>query len=217
MKGRFLVFEGIDGCGKSTQINQLINWLPTSGLMPQNSVLHVTREPGGTALGNALRELLLHPPKEILPGSLSELLLYSADRAQHVLEVITPALENGDWIISDRFSGSTIAYQGYGRELNLDLILQLEKIATQGLVPDITFWLDLSVEESLDRRKNTNHDRIESEGATFLGRVANGFDVLAKERNWTRVPANLPKEVVAKKIKESLSIKITGKRISSNG
>ena len=204
MKGHFLVFEGIDGCGKTTQINQITKWLPKSGLMPEGSILHVTREPGGTALGNALRELLLHPPDEISPEPLTELLLYAADRAQHVLEVILPALNKGDWIISDRFSGSTFSYQGYGRQLNLELIRQLEKIATQGLVPDLTFWFDLSVQESLSRRNQKSHDRIEAEGADFLTKVANGFHLLAKERNWIRVPAELHEDLVTKEIKKSL-------------
>ena len=205
MKGRFLVFEGIDGCGKSTQINQLIKWLPNSGFMPKGSILHATREPGGTSLGIALRELLLHPPKNISPEPLTELLLYAADRAEHVSQVILPVLEKGDWIISDRFSGSTISYQGYGRQLNLESIRELEQIATQGIVPDITFWLDLSVEDSLVRRMERNHDRIEAEGIDFLTKVAYGFKVLAQERNWTRVPANLNQDLVTKKIQESLT------------
>jgi len=204
MKGRFLVFEGIDGCGKTTQMNQITNWLPKSGLMPKDSELQITREPGGTALGNTLRELLLNPPKEVSPKPLTELLMYASDRAQHVLEVIVPSLEKGNWVISDRFSGSTLSYQGYGRGLNLDLIRQLESIATQGLIPDITFWLDLSIQESLARRKAKTHDRIEAEGADFLSKVAYGFHHLAKERNWIRIPAELHKDLVTKKIKDSM-------------
>jgi len=215
MKGRFLVFEGIDGCGKSTQINQLIKWLPNSGLMPAGSILHVTREPGGTTLGIALRELLLHPPKNISPEPLTELLLYAADRAEHVSQVILPALDKGDWIISDRFSGSTISYQGYGRELNLESICTLEQIATQGIKPDITFWLDLSVEESLARRKARNHDRIEAEGIDFLTKVTYGFKVLAQERNWTRIEAEPNQDLVTNKIKESLVEYFLNKRNSN--
>ena len=120
MKGRFIVLEGIDGCGKSTQINHLSKWLPRSGLMPPNTKLHLTREPGGTKLGDSLRNLLLNPPKDESPDSLTELLLYAADRAQHVNQLIRPLINKGDWVISDRFSGSTLAYQGFGRGLSID-------------------------------------------------------------------------------------------------
>lgn len=117
MSGRFLVLEGIDGCGKSTQIEALHAWLPASGLMAPGARLVVTREPGGTALGQALRSLLLRPPEAAAPCSLSELMLYAADRAQHVEKCLRPALAAGDWVLCDRFSGSTAAYQGYGRGL----------------------------------------------------------------------------------------------------
>lgn len=190
MTGRFVVLEGIDGCGKTTQLNYLANWLPQSGIMPSEAKLHLTREPGGTPLGIALRELLLQPPEEKSPDELAELLLYAADRAQHVSQLILPALYKGDWVLSDRFSGSTIAYQGYGRGLDLDLIRTLEKIATAGLVPDLTIWLELSVEESVSRRKSKLQDRMESEGLEFLKRVASGFSVLAEERNWLKVQAD---------------------------
>jgi len=212
MKGRFLVFEGIDGCGKTTQLTEITKWLPNSGLMPEGSELQITREPGGTALGNSLRELLLHPPKEVSPKPLTELLLYASDRAQHISEVIIPAIERGDWVISDRFSGSTLSYQGYGRGLSLNLIRELEAIATQGVVPDLTFWLDLSVQESLARRSAKNHDRIESEGADFLSKVAYGFQYLAKERNWVRIPAKLQKDLVTKKIQDAMVKNLLNKR-----
>ncbi len=191
MRGNFIVLEGIDGCGKSTQIERLSNWLPKSGLMPKDANLFVTREPGGTALGLALRALLLHPPGKEEPEPITELLLYAADRAQHVSQFIRPKLEQGHWILSDRFSGSTIAYQGYGREINLELIQQLESIATSGLSPDITLWLDLPVKESLSRRGTMPQDRIEAEGANFLERVANGFAILSKERNWVQMKADI--------------------------
>ena len=126
MSGRFLVLEGIDGCGKTTQIEALRAWLPLSGLMAPGSRLLVTREPGGTALGQALRALLLHPPAGVAPCSLCELMLYAADRAQHVEECLRPALAAGDWVLSDRYSGSTAAYQGHGRGLPMATIHQLE-------------------------------------------------------------------------------------------
>ncbi|KZR62214.1 dTMP kinase [Prochlorococcus sp. MIT 1303] len=204
MSGRLLVLEGIDGCGKTTQLRHLANWLPRSGLMPEGARLHLTREPGGTALGMALRKLVLHPPGEASPEPLAELLLYAADRAQHVAQLIRPALEQGHWVLSDRFSGSTLAYQGYGRELDLDLIQQLEQIATAGLVPDLTFWLELSVEESLVRRDARSNDRIEAEGVDFLTRVATGFAVLARERSWVQLQADQQVESVSSALESQL-------------
>lgn len=204
MKGRFLVLEGIDGCGKTTQLHQLADWLPGSGLIPEGASLHLTREPGGTALGRALRELLLHPPDEAAPCPEAELLMYAADRAQHVQRRILPALERGDWVLSDRFSGSTLAYQGDGRGLNRALILTLERIATAGLVPDVTLWLDLSLEASIARRGQRSADRIEAEGQAFLGRVAHGFRALAAERGWVTIPAALSPEEVHKTIRLAL-------------
>ena len=204
MSGRFLVLEGIDGCGKTTQLRHLANWLPRSGLMPEGARLHLTREPGGTALGMALRKLVLHPPRDASPEPLAELLLYAADRAQHVAQLIRPALEQGHWVLSDRFSGSTLAYQGYGRELDLDLIQQLEQIATAGLVPDLTFWLELPVEESLLRRDARSNDRIEAEGVDFLTRVATGFAVLARERSWVPLQADQQVESVSSALESQL-------------
>ncbi|CAE22164.1 Thymidylate kinase [Prochlorococcus marinus str. MIT 9313] len=204
MSGRFLVLEGIDGCGKTTQLRHLANWLPRSGLMPEGARLHLTREPGGTALGIALRKLVLHPPGDASPEPLAELLLYAADRAQHVAQLIRPALEQGHWVLSDRFSGSTLAYQGYGRELDLDLIQQLEQIATAGLVPDLTFWLELPVEESLLRRDARSNDRIEAEGVDFLTRVATGFAVLARERSWVPLQADQQVESVSSALESQL-------------
>ncbi len=142
MKGKFIVFEGIDGSGKTTQINQLSKWITESNLIPKNKQLVVTREPGRTKLGKSIRSLLLDTSIEENPDSITELLLYAADRAQHVNEIIRPSLQKGNWVISDRFCGSTLAYQGYGRKLDIKLIKDLETIATQGISPDITFLLE---------------------------------------------------------------------------
>ena len=133
MKGKFIVIEGIDGSGKTTQINQLAKWLKGSNLIPAKNQLVITREPGGTKLGKSIRSLLLNTSKEKSPDSITELLLYAADRSQHVNEIIRPTLNKGDWVISDRFCGSTLAYQGYGRKLDMKLIKDLETIATQGI------------------------------------------------------------------------------------
>ena len=191
-RGRFIVLEGIDGCGKTTQLEALRQWLPTSGLLPPGARVIVSREPGGTALGQALRELLLHPPGETAPVTCAELLLYAADRAQHVETVLRPALEAGDWVLCDRFTGSTAAYQGYGRGLPLALLDTLENLATGCLQADLTIWLDVSLVESCRRRGGQLADRLEGEGVAFLGRVSDGFERLAAQRDWTRINAEQP-------------------------
>lgn len=188
-RGRFLVLEGIDGSGKTSQLERLGRWLPRSGLMPPGSRVVSTREPGGTPLGQRLRQLLLHPPQELAPLARAELLLYAADRAQHVQSLIEPALAAGAWVLSDRFAGSTAAYQGHGRGLSMALIDQLEVIATAGLVPDLTLWLDLPLTLSAQRRDHRGADRIEAAGLPFLQRVSAGFAQLAAERGWSRVDA----------------------------
>lgn len=189
-RGAFVVLEGIDGCGKTTQIQALGEWLPASGLLPAHADVVVTREPGGTAFGQALRDLLLHPPAQQVPRERAELLLYAADRAQHVAERILPALKAGHWVLSDRYSGSTEAYQGHGRGLPRESIAQLEQFATAGLQPDLTLWLDVPLEEALRRRHPRGEDRIESEGQEFLQRVMEGFALLAQRSGWCRVEAS---------------------------
>jgi len=208
-RGRFLVLEGIDGCGKTTQIEHLRQWLPRSGLMPQGAELLVTREPGGTELGRALRQLLLHPPGDAAPEIRAELLLYAADRAQHVAQKIAPALAEGHWVLSDRFTGSTAAYQGYGRGLSLELIDQLATIATAGVVPDLTVHLELPLAESLRRRGHRPADRIEASGEAFLARVSAGFSALARQEGWASIDASLPPEQVALLLQEALEARLS--------
>jgi len=203
-RGRLLVLEGIDGCGKTTQMHHLADWLPTSGLMPPSARLIQTREPGGTALGRALRQLLLHPPEEAAPEPVAELLLYAADRAQHVAQLIRPALERGDWVLSDRFTGSTLAYQGYGRQLDQSLIRQLAAIATGGLTPDLTIWLSLPVAVSLERRGERQDDRIEAAGVAFQQRVAEGFASQAREHGWAMLEADQPLQQVSQELEALL-------------
>jgi len=195
-RGRFIVLEGIDGCGKTTQIEALRQWLLTSGLLPPGARVVVSREPGGTALGQALRELLLHPPGGAAPVPRAEPLLYAADRAQHVETVLRPALERGNWVLCDRFTGSTAAYQGYGRGWDAPLLRTLETLTTNGLQADLTLWLDASLIESCRRRGDQLADRIEGQGVAFLGRVADGFERLAAQRGWTRINADLPVDAV---------------------
>ena len=202
--GRLLVLEGIDGSGKTTQLERLAAWLPGSGLMPAGADLVVTREPGGTVLGEELRRLLLKPPQGAAPCNRAELLLYAADRAQHVERLIKPALQAGNWVLSDRFSGATEAYQGHGRGLDLATIRQLERMATAGLEPDITLWLDLPLADSIRRRRRQRADRMEAAGSAFLERVHGGFAALATEQGWCRVDATRSVEAVAADISVAL-------------
>jgi dTMP kinase len=204
MTGRFIVLDGIDGCGKSTQIRHLAQWLPVSGLMPSTAGLICTREPGGTPLGQSIRDLLLHTEADQVPSVTAELLLYAADRAQHVDTVIRPALQRGDWVLSDRFAGSTLAYQGYGRGLDHQLITRLESIATTGLVPDLTACLMVPVEVSLQRRHGEKEDRIEAEGRAFLHRVADGFAVLAEQRHWCQLDAQQSVSQLSQALEQTL-------------
>ncbi len=204
MKGKFIVIEGIDGCGKTTQIDEISKWLPTSGLMRENAKLIKTREPGGSLLGKKLRTLILDNNKTNKPSALAELLLYSADRAEHVSKIISPALAKGDWVVSDRFSDSTLAYQGYGRHINLEIIKNIESIVCQGEHPDLTIFLEISAKESTLRRKNLVPDRIESEGIKFLQKVNEGFKLIAKEKNWKLISASQNINTISNEIKETL-------------
>ena len=212
MEGKFIVLEGIDGCGKTTQINELSKWLPSSGLINKNVNLIKTREPGGSTLGKEIRDLILNTNKSNSPSSLCELLLYSADRAEHISKVISPALQNGNWIISDRFSGSTLAYQGYGRGINIDIIKKLEYIVCQDMKPDLTFFLEISPEESMLRRKNKVADRIESEGLEFLKKVNHGFKLIALENDWEIIKASQDINSISQQIQSSLINKFSIKK-----
>jgi len=204
MKGKFIVFEGIDGSGKTTQIDQISKWLKGTDLIPENKQLIITKEPGGTQLGKSIRSLLLDTSRGKSPDAITELLLYAADRAQHINEIIRPTLKKGDWVISDRFCGSTLAYQGYGRKLDIKLIKDLEIIATHGISPDITFLLDIPVEESIKRRENRKDDRIEKEGREFLSNVSAGFQALSENREWKKISANNSKEKITSEIQSEI-------------
>ena len=181
MKGKLIVFEGIEGSGKSTQIARTLAWLQATGLGQQVPVV-VTREPGGTPLGTKLRQLLLSASDDraSVPCERAELLLYAADRAQHVETVLKPQLERGAIILCDRFSDSTVAYQGYGRGLSLSEIEQIDRIATSHLASDLTIWLDVDVELGQQRaRQRGQLDRIEQAELAFHQRVRQGFVDLA--------------------------------------
>jgi dTMP kinase len=171
----FISFEGIDFSGKSTQCRLLDEFLNEKGY---DVVL--LREPGGTKISERIRELLLDKNSSSM-SALTELLLYSASRAQLVDEVIKPTLELGKVVICDRFADSSTAYQGFGRGLEIKEIEIINKVATGGLEPDLTFFVDITVEESLKRLKIAGEltDRIESEGATFFELVRQGYLQLA--------------------------------------
>lgn len=213
MQGKLIVFEGVEGSGKTTQIAQTYAWLTESGLFQKlqqqgnSTQLILTREPGGTALGKTLRQLLLHSPSDDPIHDRTELLLYAADRAQHVEAYLKPLLKQGALILCDRFTDSTIAYQGHGRGLDRQLIDQLNQIATGGLQSDLTLWLDLDVEVGLARAKDrATHDRIEQTPLTFHRRVQQGFIELAQAypQRIVRIDANQPPDTVAAQIQEIL-------------
>lgn len=177
MRGKLIVFEGIEGAGKSTQILRSQQWLQEQ--LGEDTPILLTREPGGTPLGIGLRQLLLEEAHISLDDR-AELLLYAADRAQHVEEVIKPQLQKGAIVLCDRFTDSTIAYQGYGRGIDFKLIQSLNEIATGGLESDLTLWLDVSVETGLSRAKSRGKsDRMEQAAVAFHSRVQEGFSQLA--------------------------------------
>jgi len=174
MKGAFISFEGIEGTGKSTQAKLLAEYLSLKGYR-----VIQTMEPGGTKISLKIRELLLSLDSREM-DHVTELLLYNAARVQHIKEVIEPALERGDIVITDRFSDSTIAYQGYARGIDLQLIDSLDMIATKKLRPDITILLDIDVKTGLARNKVLNKsDRLELEGISFHEKVRMGFAQIA--------------------------------------
>jgi len=201
--GKLIVFEGVEGCGKTTQIQRTLDWL--QAVFPSERVV-VTRQPGGTQLGIGIRRLLLDYSEGKPIQDLTELLLYAADRAQHVEEILKPELHNGTIILCDRYTDSTIAYQGYGRGLNLSLIHQLNQLATGGLKSDLTIWLDVDVEVSLARTRGRGvADRIELEAIAFHRQVQQGYTELAKEHNRIlRVDASLNEIAVQEQIQAIL-------------
>ena len=178
-KGRFITFEGGEGCGKSTQIRRLEAYLKEKGVE-----ILVTREPGGTRLAELIRGLL-KDEKDDPPCDRAELLLFLAARAQLVKNVILPALDSGVWVLSDRFSDSTFAYQGYGRGLDLGILKVANDFACDSLKPDLTLFLDVPPEvassrmRKRERETNTSADRIELAGEDFHRKLREGFRALA--------------------------------------
>ncbi|MBD3314358.1 MAG: dTMP kinase [Chitinivibrionales bacterium] len=169
--GHFITFEGVDGCGKTTQLN-----LAAEFLRERDVPFITTREPGGTRVAEMIRELILCPDHEEIVDS-CELLLYLAARAQHVQEKIRPALERGMSVLCDRFAEATFAYQGYGRGFELENLVRLNDFATGGLTPSLTFIFDIPVELAMDRMRGMGkaHDRLERNGREFHERVREGY------------------------------------------
>lgn len=168
----FITFEGIDGCGKSTHIKKLAQYLENIG----KKVLTI-REPGGTILSEKIRSLLLSNEYEINPNA--ELLLFEAARAQLVADIIIPHLEENYWVIADRFFDSTLAYQGYGRKIDHFIVNRLNAFASGGLIPDLTFYLQITPEVSALRTQNRTKDRMENIGDDFNKLILNGFEEIA--------------------------------------
>ena len=204
-----ITFEGIDGAGKSTQVTQLKRHLVERG----REVLAL-REPGGTPVAEEIRELLLESHNDITP--VGELLLFAASRAELVQQVIHPALESGSDVILDRFFDSTTAYQGYGRGLDLGMLAEINRIASCGLVPDLTFFLDLTPEDALIRKfsekslplafESEELDRMENSGLDFYRRVREGYHQIAGEnpKRIVMIDALLSQTEIHRRIVESL-------------
>ena len=200
MKGKFIVFEGVEGAGKTTQIQQTATWLQ-SYYGKERSVV-TTREPGGTELGRRIRQLLLDD-LDFTVDNRTELLLYAADRAQHIESVIKPQLECGSIVLCDRFTDSTIAYQGYGRGFDLQTIESVNTLATGGLNSDLTIWLDLDVSIGLQRALERGEpDKMERSTLEFHQRVQQGYQELANRYpdRIVRIDADRPIEFIQAEI-----------------
>ncbi len=186
----FITFEGTEGCGKSTLIRHL-----STALFDQKIPHVVTREPGGSSLAESLRSLILN--QEMDP--ITELFLYEAARTEHFKQTVLPALNAHQWVLCDRFTDSTIAYQGFARGLNIKMIEGLNKIATEGRSPDLTFFLDLSVEEGLARAVDPN--KFEKAGVVFQKKVRKGFlySIKKSKKRWAilKVKNKTPEQVCA--------------------
>ena len=195
--GIFITLEGPEGAGKTTQLKLLSKYLDEEGIE------HViTRDPGGTALGKPIRRLLLDAKSIVSP--VAELLLYEADRAQNVSEIILPGLAEGKLVFCDRYTDSTLAYQGYGRGLDFDLIQRINEVATQGLAPVRTILFDIESSAGLARLHPSGHDRLEREALEFHQKVRNGYLQLAlkEPQRWRQLNAAMPMHLVQHELRK---------------
>ena len=200
--GLFVSFEGIDGCGKTTQIGLLVTKLREMGIKPV-----LAQEPGGTRVGRLIRSVLLDSANADIDAR-SELLLYFASRVQNLAEVIRPGIEAGNVVVSDRFTDATVAYQGFGRRLGEDLVLRLSEIACDGMKPDLTLWLDLEPEtarsraRSRDDSKDVDESRMEAHSLEFFSRVREGYAAIhaAEPGRVRRIDAEGTPDAVAQRI-----------------
>jgi len=197
--GFFVTLEGPEGAGKTTQLKLLSKHLEALGHKHL-----VTRDPGGTSLGRQIRRILLNPETPVCP--LTELLLYEADRAQHVEEVIVPALKSGSLVLCDRYTDSTLAYQGYARQLDFELIRKLNQIATGGLTPDLTILFDIDSSAGLARLHPSGHDRLEREALEFHVKVRKGYHQMVKQEpeRWQVIDASRPFSLVQEDLRRIL-------------
>lgn len=197
----FITLEGGEGAGKSTVMATVRDWLENRGIR-----LVCTREPGGTRIGEKIRAILLDPGNREL-ATVTELLMMFAARAQHLEEIIRPALAKGHWVLCDRFTDSSRAYQGFGRELGLEVIERLAEVVHPGLEPDITLLLDVPVGAGLERVNGRGSpDRLEQDGRGFLERVRKGYLELARQapERFAVIDATQPPEAVSEHIRRTL-------------
>lgn len=197
--GLFIVFEGLDGCGKTTQAQMLADFFSKQRI----KYLHV-REPGGTAVGDQLRSILLNPETSLTRWG--EVLLLAAARAQLVQDVIMPALQGGKMVICDRYLFSSLAYQGYGLEQDVELVKRVNLEAVQGLMPDLTFYLEIEPEVGLARQKQVRGlDRIEQRKADFFARVVQGYSRLCWEYGFVRIDGTATPEQIHRQVLDKIN------------
>jgi len=204
MQAKFITFEGLDGSGKSTHLARSAEWVETVGVP-----CRTTKEPGGTPLGDALRSVFLDPCWGALDGTVESLVIF-ASRRQHLLEVIEPALRGGSHVLCDRFTDSTLAYQGYGRGVSLDLIHRIDAVATGGRMPDHTLLFDLPAEEAHRRGQSTSRavvDRLDAEDLAFYRRVREGYSELVRARpeRFTTIDSSGPAETTERRVRQVLT------------
>lgn len=199
----FITFEGIDFCGKSTQVELLRKYL-----IDKKRIVEIIREPGGTKISEMVRSILLDKVHENMCSE-TEIFLFSASRAQLVREKIRPYLMKGYYVISDRFHDSSTAYQGFGRGLSVDAIMKIHELTIGETIPDITFFIDISVEEAEDRKKqklNRELDRIENSERDFYEKVRNGYLYLSKDKRFRKIDGKLSVQEIHKQIVKEIEL-----------